>query len=331
MIYHAPSEVQRLKTMIVGGAGFVGSHLSEALLGVGHDVTVVDNLLTGRESNIRQLLGDPNFCFVRRDAITPITASEMAEWGEGIERIYYLASPASPDDYFAWPVETLLVNSAGVYNFLQLAERNHARFLLTSTSEAYGDPLVHPQPETYWGNVNPVGPRSCYDEGKRFAESMTMAFVRNRTVDGRIVRIFNTYGPRMKANDGRVVSNFIYNSIKGKSLVIYGDGSYTRSFCYVSDLVRGLQTVMEADSDIATGEVFNLGNPDEHTILEFAKNILRLTGADVRINFEPARTDDPTRRKPDITKVQTRLGWKPQVMLEEGLNKTIEWFKIQQL
>jgi len=315
--------------MIVGGAGFVGSHLSEALLAAGHEVTVVDNLLTGRESNIRQMLGDPAFCFIRRDAIAPISDSEIAEWGEGIERIYYLASPASPDDYFAYPIETLLVNSAGVYNFLQLAERNQARFLLTSTSEAYGDPLVHPQPETYWGNVNPVGPRSCYDEGKRFAESLTTTFVRSRTLDGRIVRIFNTYGPRMKANDGRVVSNFIYNCINGKPLVIYGDGSYTRSFCYVSDLVRGLMMVMEADSDIATGEVFNLGNPDEHTILDFAKTILRLTGADVRINFEPARTDDPTRRKPDITKVKTRLGWQPQVPLEEGLNKTIAWFRTQ--
>ncbi len=315
-----------MKTIVVGGAGFVGSHLAEALLAAGDEVTVIDNLLTGRENNIRAMLGNPNFCFVRRDAISPLTESELAEWGDS-DRLYYLASPAAPDDYYTYPIETLLVNSVGTYNFLRLAEASGARFLLTSTSEAYGDPMVHPQVESYWGNVNPVGPRSCYDEGKRFAEAMTTTFVREGKADARVVRIFNTYGPRMKINDGRVVPNFIYQSLKGEPLTIYGDGSYTRSFCYVSDLVRGLRTVMEGAPELCSGEVYNLGNPDEYTIKQFAVEIMNACGVDLAINYEPTRPDDPTRRKPDITKVQTRLGWQPMVSLEAGLGETIQWFR----
>ncbi len=301
---------------MAGGAGFIGSHLCDALVDAGHSVIAVDNFVTGRAVNIEHLKGHPQFTFIEHDVTVPLEIQA--------DQIYHLASPASPVGYMSHPIETHLVNSIGTLNLLRLAEANQARFLFTSTSEAYGDPLVHPQPESYFGNVNPVGPRSCYDESKRFGESITMEFVRNFGVDARIVRLFNTYGPRNDPEDGRVVPNFVMRALAGKALPVYGNGEQTRSLCYVSDLIDGLQRAMERDN--ASGEVINLGNPDERTILELAHFIIEMAGSKSGISFEPARPDDPDRRCPDITKARDLLGWEPIVPIEEGLRETIAYF-----
>lgn len=306
-----------MRVLVTGGAGFIGSHLCEVLLEDGFEVIAVDNLLTGRVENIQHLLTHPRFQFIQQDV------SEGAEFE--VDAIYHLASPASPVGYRRYPIQTLLVNSLGTLRLLELARRTGARFLFASTSEVYGDPLVHPQPEDYFGNVNPVGPRSCYDEGKRFGEALTMEFVREYGVDARIARIFNTYGPRMDPDDGRVVPNFIVRALTGQPLEIFGDGLQTRSLCYVSDMVRGLRLVMERDQ--LAGAVFNLGNPDERTVLELAELVQRLIGRSVPLVFRPPRPDDPVRRCPDITRAQTILGWEPRVSLEEGMGETIQYFR----
>lgn len=306
-----------MRVLVTGGAGFIGSHLCEALLEDGFEVIAVDNLLTGRVENIQHLLAHPRFHFIQQDV------TDGVEFG--VDAIYHLASPASPVGYRRYPIQTLLVNSLGTLRLLELARRSGARFLFASTSEVYGDPLVHPQPEDYFGNVNPVGPRSCYDEGKRFGEALTMEFVREYGVDARIARIFNTYGPRMDPDDGRVVPNFIVRALTGQPLEIFGDGLQTRSLCYVSDMVRGLRLVMERDQ--LAGTVFNLGNPDERTVLELAELVQRLMGRSVPLVFRPPRPDDPVRRCPDITRAQTILGWEPRVSLEEGMGETIRYFR----
>jgi nucleoside-diphosphate-sugar epimerase len=306
-----------VKILVAGGAGFIGSHLCEALLARGDEVIAVDNFLTGRRVNLAPLEANPSFRLVEHDIVQPIDLA--------VEQIYHLASPASPVGYSAHPIETHLVNSVGTYNLLELARRRGARLLLTSTSEAYGDPLEHPQRESYFGNVNPIGPRSCYDESKRFAESLTVEYVRQFRLDARVVRLFNTYGPRMDPVDGRVVPNFIAQALRGEPLTIYGDGSQTRSFCYVSDIIRGLLLVMDAPG--LAGEVFNLGNPDERTILDFASHIGRALRVEPGLHYLPGRQDDPTRRCPDITKARTRLGWEPRVPLDEGLPPTIAYFR----
>jgi nucleoside-diphosphate-sugar epimerase len=306
-----------VRILVAGGAGFIGSHLCEALLARGDAVTVADNFLTGRRANLAHLLDRPAFRLLEHDVTQPLDVA--------VDQIYHLASPASPVGYAAHPIETHLVNSIGTYHLLELARRHGAAFLLTSTSEAYGDPLEHPQRESYFGNVNPIGPRSCYDESKRFAESLTMEYVRQFAHNARIVRLFNTYGPRMDPVDGRVVPNFIAQALRGEPLTVYGDGSQTRSFCYVSDIVRGLLAAM--DTPGTAGQVFNLGNPDERTILDFAQHVLRAVGRDLPITFLPGRQDDPTRRCPDITRARTQLGWQPAVTLDEGLPPTIAYFR----
>lgn len=306
-----------MKVLVAGGAGFIGSHLCEALLERGHEVTVADNFLTGREQNLVRLRDQPGFRLLKHDVTQPL---ELA-----VDQIYHLASPASPVGYAAHPIETHLVNSVGTYNLLQLARSRGARLLFTSTSEAYGDPLEHPQREEYFGNVNPIGPRSCYDESKRFAESLTMEYVRQFGLDARIVRLFNTYGPRMDPLDGRVVPNFINQALRGQPLTVYGDGSQTRSFCYVTDIVAGLLAAMETPG--TAGQVFNLGNPDERTILDFAHVILGLLDTDLPIETLPGRQDDPTRRCPEIAKARARLGWSPVVPLAKGLPPTIAYFR----
>jgi UDP-glucuronate decarboxylase len=306
-----------VRILVAGGAGFIGSHLCEALLARGDAVTVADNFLTGRRANLAHLLDRPAFRLLEHDVTQPLDVA--------VDQIYHLASPASPVGYAAHPIETHLVNSIGTYHLLELARRHGAAFLLTSTSEAYGDPLEHPQRESYFGNVNPIGPRSCYDESKRFAESLTMEYVRQFAHNARIVRLFNTYGPRMDPVDGRVVPNFIAQALRGEPLTVYGDGSQTRSFCYVSDIVRGLLAAM--DTPGTAGQVFNLGNPDERTILDFARHVLRAVGRDLPITFLPGRQDDPTRRCPDITRARTQLGWQPVVTLDEGLPPTIAYFR----
>ncbi len=306
-----------MRVLVTGGAGFIGSHLCEALLADGFEVIAVDNLLTGRIENIQHLLGHPRFQFVQQDVTEPIEYE--------VDAIYHLASPASPVGYRRYPIQTLVVNSLGTLRLLELARRTRARFLFASTSEVYGDPLVHPQPEDYNGNVNPIGPRSCYDEGKRFGEALTMEFVREYGVDARIARIFNTYGPRMDPHDGRVVPNFIVRALSGEPLEIFGDGLQTRSLCYVSDMVCGLRLVMERDQ--LAGTVFNLGNPDERTVLELAELVQRLTGRSVPLVFRPPRPDDPIRRCPDITRAKNLLGWEPRVSLEHGMRNTIRYFR----
>lgn len=305
-----------MRTLVAGGAGFIGSHLCDALLARGDSVIAVDNLVTGRESNIAHLIHHSRFTFLRHDVVEPLEAE--------VDRVYHLASPASPEGYMLHPIETHLVNSVGTLNLLRLVQSNGARFLYTSTSETYGDPLIHPQPETYFGNVNPIGPRSCYDESKRFGESITMEFVRQFDLDARIVRIFNTYGPRNDPRDGRVVPNFIMGALQGKALPIFGDGQQTRSLCFVSDLVRGLLTVME--SEATRGEVVNLGNPDERTVLELAQVIIELCDSPSTIEYLAARPDDPYRRCPDITKARSLLGWEPEVGLRDGMRATIDYF-----
>ena len=310
-----------MRVLVTGGAGFIGSHLVDALLNQQHKVVVADNFLTGRYVNLVHIEGNPNLHVVHHDTTEPTLDATLEE---PFERIYNLASPASPRGYGRYPLETLLVNSLGSLRTLQLAERNNARYLQASTSEVYGDPLIHPQVEDYWGNVNPVGPRSCYDEGKRFGESLTMEFVRRCQLDARIARIFNTYGPRSNPKDGRVVPNFCVQALNHEPITIYGDGEQTRSFCFVDDLVRGLIALMETDG--LRGEVVNLGSPHESTIGEFARQVIALTRSRSSLHFEPLPQDDPTRRQPDISKARELLGWEPQVTLEAGLAATIKYF-----
>jgi len=305
-----------LKIVVTGGAGFIGSHLCTRLLDEGHSVLCVDNFVTGAERNIAALLHQPHFSFVQQDVTKPFDFEA--------EAIFHLASPASPVGYMEHPIETILVNSQGTYLMLEQARKQNAMFLVASTSEAYGDPLVHPQREDYWGNVNPIGPRACYDESKRLGETLTMEYHRQYQLNGRIVRIFNTYGPNSQLNDGRMIPNFITQALLDEPLTIYGDGSITRSICYVSDLVDGLLLAMFQPR--TAGEVFNLGNTEEHTVLEYAHTIIRLCEASSSIIFEPNRVDDPERRRPDISKAQQVLGWQPRVSLEAGLRRTIEWF-----
>ncbi|HLG51196.1 MAG TPA: UDP-glucuronic acid decarboxylase family protein [Chloroflexota bacterium] len=309
-----------MRILVAGGAGFIGSHLCDTLLDQGAEVICIDNLITGQAENIAHLHAHPRFQFVQADICSslPVTGP--------LDRIYHLASPASPPGYLRRPLETALVNSLGTYHLLELARATGARFLLASTSEAYGDPLVHPQTEDYWGNVNPIGVRSCYDEGKRFAEALTMVYVREYGVDARIVRIFNCYGPRSDPNDGRLIPNFVTQALTGQPLTVYGEGTQTRSLCYVSDLVDGLVRAIETPG--TTGRVYNLGNPDERSVLEFAQLIKRITGSPSEIVFQPlTRDDDPRRRCPDISRARAELGWEPRVSLDEGLTRTIAWFR----
>lgn len=304
------------RILVTGGAGFIGSHLCERLLNEGHEVICLDNFFTGSKDNIIHLMDNKRFELIRHDIIEPILLE--------VDKVYNLASPASPIHYQYNPVKTTKTNVMGIINMLGLAKRVRARILQASTSEVYGDPTVHPQKEDYWGNVNPIGPRSCYDEGKRVAETLMMDYHRQNGVDIRIVRIFNTYGPRMALNDGRVVSNFIVQALKGEDITVYGEGSQTRSFCYVSDLVDGLMRMMERDDFI--GPV-NIGNPHEHTILEFAEKIIAMTGSKSRLSFNPLPQDDPKQRQPDITLANEKLGWGPKVSIDEGLRLTIDYFK----
>jgi dTDP-glucose 4,6-dehydratase len=306
-----------MRVLITGGAGFIGSHLCDRFLADGHEVVCMDNLISGSLDNIAHLRDRPDFTFVRHDVSRYIAVDGP------IGAVLHFASPASPIDYFKYPIQTLKVGALGTHNALGVAKAFGSRFLLASTSECYGDPLVHPQPETYWGNVNPVGPRGVYDEAKRFAEAMTMAYHRFHGVDTRIVRIFNTYGPRMRLGDGRVVPAFLSQALKGEPLSIYGDGTQTRSFCYVSDLVEGLVRLLASDHH----DPVNLGNPEEHTILEFARIVAGVMGHDGRTVHEPLPTDDPKVRQPDITKARALLGWLPRVSLEDGLRATAEYFR----
>ena len=301
--------------LVTGGAGFIGSHLCEALLERGEEVLCLDNFFTRRKTNIEHLLGHPRFELVRHDLVNPIVLET--------DRIFNFACPASPVHYQFNPVKTIKTNVMGALNMLGLAKRVGARILQASTSEVYGDPTVHPQTEDYWGNVNPIGPRSCYDEGKRVAETLFFDYHNQNQVDIRVIRIFNTYGPRMLVNDGRVVSNFIVQALRNAPISIYGDGGQTRSFCYVSDLVRGILRMM--DTDGFHGPV-NLGNPGEFTILELAQKVIDLTGSRSVLEYHPLPENDPTRRRPDISLAEERLGWSPKVPLEEGLTETIRYF-----
>ena len=298
--------------VVTGGAGFLGSHLCDFLLAKGHRVVCVDNLDTGSLQNVEHLAGD-QFRFVNHDI------TRHLELDEPVDYVFHLASPASPIDYMRLPLHTLKVGSYGTHNTLGLAKFKRARFLLASTSEVYGDPLVHPQPETYWGNVNPIGPRGVYDEAKRYAEALTMAYHRQQGVDTAIVRIFNTYGPRMRANDGRAIPTFLRQALAGKPVTVFGDGSQTRSFCYVDDLIRGIIILAESREHLPV----NLGNPDEKTLLELATTIVRLTGSSSEIVFEALPVDDPQVRQPDITRAKQALGWSPEIALEDGLRRTI--------
>jgi nucleoside-diphosphate-sugar epimerase len=311
-----------VRILVTGGAGFIGSHLVERLVIEGHDVVAADNFLTGSRDNLDHLSDRRNFRLIPQDMAQPLRAELTAD---RFDRIYNLASPASPRGYHRYPIETLLVNSHGTYHALELARHHGARFLQASTSEVYGDPLVHPQDESYWGNVNPTGPRACYDEGKRFSDALVMEYVRQHDVDARIARIFNTYGPRSAPSDGRVVPNFCIQALEGRPITIYGTGEQTRSFCYVDDLVRGLVRLMEAPS--LAGEIVNLGNPEEHTILEFAQRIVALSGFADGIVHEPLPQDDPRRRRPDITKARDLLAWEPEISLDDGLQKTLAFFR----
>jgi len=310
-----------MRILITGGAGFIGSHLCERLLGDGHSVIAMDNLITGSSDNIAHLFGNERFQFIKHNVANYIYVAGP------LDAVLHFASPASPIDYLELPIQTLKVGSLGTHNALGLAKEKGARFLLASTSEVYGDPLVHPQLETYWGNVNPVGPRGVYDEAKRFAEAMTMAYHRVHGLPTRIVRIFNTYGPRMRLADGRVVPNFIGQALRGEPLTVYGDGQQTRSFQYVDDLVDGLVRLLASDEV----EPVNIGNPHEFTMREFAELVNRVTGNDAGIVVQPELriADDPQTRKPDITKARTLLGWEPQIALEEGIRRTIPYFRRQ--
>ena len=306
-----------MRVLVTGAAGFLGSHLCDRLLAEDHRVVGMDNFLTGNPANIAHLRKHPSFQFVLHDV------ANFVEVQGPLDGVLHYASPASPVDYLDYPIQTLKVGSLGTHKALGLSRAKGARFLLASTSEVYGDPLVHPQPESYWGNVNPVGPRGVYDEAKRFAEAMTMAYHRYHTLDTRIVRIFNTYGPRMRPKDGRVVSNFIVQAIKGDPLTVYGDGSQTRSFCYVDDLIDGIVRLFERGGSDPT----NIGNPNEFTVRQLAELVLRLTGSRSAIVEQPLPTDDPKVRQPDIRHARETLDWEPRVSLEDGLRRTIEYFR----
>ena len=304
-------------SVVTGGAGFLGSHLSDRLLAEGHRVIVLDNLLTGNTDNIAHLTGNSKFEFIKHNVTNFIYLAGPVDY------VFHFASPASPIDYLELPIQTLKVGSLGTLNSLGLAKTKGAKFLLASTSECYGDPLQHPQTEDYWGNVNPIGPRGVYDEAKRFAEALTMAYHRYHKVDTKIVRIFNTYGPRMRLRDGRVVPAFIGQALKGVPLTVFGEGQQTRSFCYCSDLIDGIFRLSQS----ACHEPVNIGNPTEFTILEFAKLIIKLTGSQSQIAYRPLPQDDPKQRRPDITRARQLLGWEPQVQLAAGLAKTIDFFR----
>ena len=304
------------RILVTGGAGFLGSHLCERLLNEGNEVICVDNFYTGTKDNIKHLLGNPYFELIRHDITFPLYVE--------VDEIYNLACPASPVHYQFDPVQTTKTSVHGSINMLGLAKRLKIKILQASTSEVYGDPTVHPQPETYWGNVNPIGPRSCYDEGKRCTETLFFDYYRQHKLKIKVVRIFNTYGPRMHPNDGRVVSNFIVQALKGEDITVYGDGSQTRSFCFVDDMIDGIIKMMNSDDSI-TGPI-NLGNPQEFTILDLAKKVIELTGSRSKIVFKPLPQDDPMQRKPVIDLAREKLGWQPKIALEEGLKKTIEYF-----
>jgi nucleoside-diphosphate-sugar epimerase len=310
-----------VKVLIAGGAGFIGSHMCEVLLSQDHEVIAVDNLITGDKGNIEAILGKPGFTFIQQDVSTEGDLPPA-------DAIFHMASPASPVGFRSFPIETMLVNSLGTYHLLQHALKHGAKFLMASTSEAYGDPKEHPQREDYWGNVNPVGVRSCYDESKRYGEAMTMEFYRSYDLDARIIRIFNTYGPRNQPDDGRVVPNFCMRALEGNPITVYGDGTQTRSFCFVNDLVEGiLRALFTPDT---AGEVINLGNPAEYSMLEFAKLVNALAGNRSQVVLEPlpeSRTGDPMLRRPDITKAKRLLGWEPVIKPEDGLVPTLEWFR----
>ncbi len=303
------------KILITGGAGFIGSHLCKKLLNEGNYVICLDNFFTGKRRNIEHLLSNPNFELFEHDITEPLNIN--------IDEIYNMACPASPPHYQYDPIKTMKTSVFGIINMLELAQKNNAKILQASTSEVYGDPKIHPQIESYWGNVNPIGIRSCYDEGKRCAETLIMDYHRQKNIDTKIIRIFNTYGPNMAPDDGRVVSNFIIQALKEEDITIYGDGTQTRSFCYVDDLVDGIIKMMKSD---LTGPV-NLGNPSERTILDFAKLILELTGSKSKIVYKPLPSDDPTKRQPDITLAKTKLNWEPKVDIKDGLKYTVEYFK----
>ncbi len=306
-----------MRILITGGAGFIGSHLCERFIAEGHHVVCVDNFITGRESNLQGFAANPSFKLIRHDISRPLEIADPMDY------VLHFASPASPPDYLRYPIQTMKVGSLGTLNALGLAKAKRAKFLLASTSEVYGDPQVNPQPESYWGHVNPVGPRGVYDEAKRFAEALTMAYHREHQVDTRIARIFNTYGPRMRSEDGRAIPNFITQALRGQPVTLYGDGSQTRSFCYISDLVEGLSRLMRSGFH----DPVNLGNPAEITLLELAKRILRITGSSSPLEFKPLPMDDPKVRCPDIRTASKELGWEAKVPLEEGLSKTIDGFR----
>lgn len=306
--------------LVTGGAGFIGSHLCDLLILRGHKVVCVDNLITGSEKNIGQLRGNPNFEFIQADV-----TKTFDHWPLAISHIFHLASPASPADFAKIPEEIALVNSLGTINMLKLAVSSKAKILVTSTSEVYGDPKEHPQKENYWGNVNSFGPRSCYDESKRFAEAVTYIYLHKYGLDARLIRVFNTYGPRMRKDDGRVISNFINQALEKKPLTVYGDGKQTRSFCFVSDLVEGIYKAMFTEG--TKGEVINLGNPEEYRIIDLAQKVKKLTGSSSEIVYQDLPPDDPTQRQPDISKAKKILGWEPKVSVDEGLIKTIEYYK----
>jgi len=308
--------MSRQRALVTGGAGFLGSHLCDALLAEGWNVVVVDNLLTGRRANLAHLTNDSRFDLVEKDICEPFDPGH-------VDYVFHFASPASPVDYTIHGIETLKVGSLGTFHALEVAHKYNAKFLVSSTSECYGDPLEHPQKETYWGNVNSIGPRSVYDEAKRFTESVTMAYHRYHKVDTRIVRIFNTYGPRMQLNDGRVVPNFMKQALRGEDLTVYGNGSQTRSFCYVSDEIDGFIRLSKSSEHLPV----NIGNPNEFTILECAQHVLKITGSKSKIAYEPLPQDDPKQRRPDISKARQLLGWEPRIDLETGLRMSLDYFK----
>ena len=311
-----------MRVLVTGGAGFLGSHLCDRLLRDGHEVLCLDNFFTGRRENVLHLLGNPKFELVRHDVTEPILLE--------VDQIYNLACPASPVHYQYNPVKTVKTNVMGTINMLGLAKRVRARILQASTSEVYGDPELHPQPETYWGNVNPIGIRSCYDEGKRLAETLMMDYQRQNYVDTRIIRIFNTYGPRMLENDGRVISNFIMQALRGEELTIYGDGNQTRSFCYVDDLIEGMVRLMNVIEDVdpatTVHDPVNVGNAEEFTMRELASEVSRAVGSEVRIRFCPLPSDDPRQRRPDLARAKHVLGWSPSVPFQEGIKRTVDYF-----
>jgi dTDP-glucose 4,6-dehydratase len=308
--------MNRQRALVTGGAGFLGSHLCDALLAEGWSVVALDNLLTGRLANLAHLGNDPSFELIEKDICDPFDPGR-------VDYVFHFASPASPVDYTLHGIETLKVGSLGTFHALDVALKYNAKYFVSSTSECYGDPLEHPQKETYWGNVNSIGPRSVYDESKRFTEAVTMAYHRYHKVDTRIVRIFNTYGPRMQLNDGRVVPNFMKQALRGEDLTVYGNGSQTRSFCYVGDEIDGFMRLAKSSEHLPV----NIGNPNEFTILECAQQVLKVTGSKSKISYEPLPQDDPKQRRPDITKARQLLGWEPKIQLEEGLRMSLDYFK----